>query len=360
MRVGAMALAVVVAAVGATLVLACASLIGVSDEVDYSEGGVRKDSSVDAHVEEAGRRDRRASDRVEFDGGGFEAADGCHACVEVPAGWSGPVVLYDGTGSPPTTPPVCASPYSSPAYLGNAKPTFDGGACECSCSMTSAPDCDAGVIATFSNASCLGGTSPSCTDAAAAQGACITSPACSAGSLFVSLGGVVPSGGTCTAAQPTLPTPTWLEVGQACSLDGGPTRGPCLAGQLCAPAPPLGFEDTLCILQAGDLPCPGGTPYTKPHVYFADFDDKRNCPCSCGSPEGGACQSSIQIYDAGGCTAPVPGPTVVVDAACVYLGTREAPISVEYAAQGAACAPAAAVIAGTVGGKSPTTLCCTK
>src|SRR2546425_8710265 len=45
-------------------------------------------------------------------------------CVtEPPAGWLGPLEIFEGTGAPPPTPPECATPYPTRVYDGFASPS---------------------------------------------------------------------------------------------------------------------------------------------------------------------------------------------------------------------------------------------
>ncbi|HEY8090055.1 MAG TPA: hypothetical protein VIF09_19470 [Polyangiaceae bacterium] len=285
------------------------------------------------------------------------AGGACFACVDpVPPGWSGPVALFESTGTPPVAAPGCSGAYPTAAYQGSASPAFAPGACACTCSVAAAPGCTGTVESTFTTGAC---GSPSCLDAAAPGGTCLHATACPPfGSLYVSLGGLAPAGGTCVSHPDPLPSPTWSASGQACALSAATTGGSCEAGQTCAPSPPDGFDRALCIFSSGDVACPG-PPFVVQHLFYADFDDQRDCGCSCGTPEGGVCNATVHVFDSGAC-AP-PGTTVAVtDPACTYLGPTNAPVAVDFTSQGATCAPVSGQITGAVTGTSPTTVCCTQ
>jgi len=102
--------------------------------------------------------------------------------------------------------------------------------------------------------------------------------------------GVESQPGTCppSTATPNGMAPSWQTAAVACSVtshDGGALdAGSCDAGQVCAPAPAAPF-DTLCIEASGAHSCPGGTPFTTPHLYYTAFDDTRACgACACSNP----------------------------------------------------------------------------
>jgi hypothetical protein len=155
------------------------------------------------------------------------------ACIAAaPAGWTGYAALYDG---PTAGAPSCAAPLSTMLAPGNAELTAAPATCTpCTCGPSNGVACAAG-----------GGA------------AVISAPA------FARLG-------IGCASQTT--------VAGGCTAD------------VCQPRPIAPFATGLCIRQAGDQPCPGGTPYTDRHVFFAGVDDTRGCTaCACGAPSGGSC-----------------------------------------------------------------------
>jgi hypothetical protein len=119
-------------------------------------------------------------------------------------------------------------------------------------------------------------------------------------------------------------------------------------GEVCAFPPAPGFS--MCLLgDAGsDLTCPLSWP--NKHIFF---DNALECSCSCGSPMGESCSSTVTFYTDTACTAPL-GTLSTESSPCAMLapGTTlkgESATPSVYAA--GTCPP---ILVNSV----PTTVCC--
>ncbi len=265
---------------------------------------------------------------------GTDAADGAAAvcsgaCVEAPPlGWSEPTLLWKGAiGS---TPPACPAEAPVIGFQGFADlvvPPASCGACSCdaataTCGITSSYTassvaCGAtGVTSSFDAPASWDGT---CTnDGAFAAGQLCGTTTC-AKSLTAGALTVQNEGCAAVTAPPPIPTPpaTWQTAVLACKRGSAvPCDDP---GQVCAPVavPPQGF--TLCVYQDGDLDCPASFP-NKLGVATG-FDDQRGCSaCTCGSPAGGLCVATLNVFTDNACTAPLLSiPISSTGPACVDL-----------------------------------------
>jgi hypothetical protein len=158
------------------------------------------------------------------------------ACVAAaPAGWTGYAALYDGLAAGA---PSCAAPLPTMLAPGNAGLTAAVAVCTpCACGPSNGVACAAG-------------------------------------------------GGTAIVSAPAF-----ARVGIGCASQAATAAG--CTGTVCQPRPGAPFAAGMCVHQAGDLPCPSGTPFTDRHVFFAGVDDTRGCAaCACGPPSGGSCAAS--------------------------------------------------------------------
>lgn len=212
----------------------------------------------------------------------------CFDPASVPAGWAGPLILYDGAGAAP------ACPAGYPTNLLSGITSVSAPASQCSACACSAPiiDCTAGPIDGYLDNTCTvaGGS----TFAAPMDGVCTaanvtTSTAFIAAAPMVNLGGCQPVGGSPMNQPFTFNNALGCGEGKGSSCGSG--------GGVCLAPPPAPFVGRLCIAQAADTPCPD--PFTQRHD-LADINgvnDTRGCsPCSCGGLSQASCSVVYSLY----------------------------------------------------------------
>jgi len=197
-----------------------------------------------------------------------------------PAGWAGPIALYEGSDEPP---PSCVDTVVDGASV--HAPDVVCGAC--TCASPSGRKCPSSfTINTNGKPSCAGNTcgtftlSSSCAEIPSSLGPC------SSAESFEPLPVGGPSGGSCAPVGPdvqrALPTATKVRLCTAPSA-----------------------SDKRCVSQDGDVACPGGA-WTVKRVFFRNMRDDRACtPCACGAPTGGECTPKVTGHANTGCGSPV-------------------------------------------------------
>ncbi len=279
------------------------------------------------------------------------------ACAPpAPPGWTGPVVLWEGTGGAPG----CAGG-SAPAFSGGAKPPMQGAQCTCTCGPPTGAACGP-VVLTFAKNCRNGG---SCGTASVAQGSCTPLSAfdtgCGTANPAVTAGGSTASGGGCTPnASTSLPPWTWGSLALACepSAGSGVACGTGVQGQCIAV--PSQFEGHACVLQQGAVSCPGGG-YSVSHLYYTTANDSRTCSsCTCGSPTGVNCNANaqVEVWSTAGCNGGTPQPLSPIPSGCVAPGFMQG-ATFRTTPTGGSCAPAGGQPAGTITPEGATTICCT-
>jgi hypothetical protein len=276
-------------------------------------------------------------------------------CADVvPSGWSGPVTLFDQTGS---TAPACPSSFPTDAYDGNAGLNVPNPTCGCTCSAGAGAQCGSSDIEFFQDfacaMSCSGGGS-----VGLPTGLCFGSTGCAgnAGGLILVPPSIVYAG-TCSP-QPTssIPPATWTTTARGCATT--PIAGSCSSGGVCVATPPSPFA-SVCIFQAGMQTCPGGS-YSVSHVFYGGVSDSRACStCSCGSPTGTSCTGSqVTLFGSGNCS----GTTATVSniAGCQSVGVAVTSVEETTAptANNGSCAASGGQASGTATPATPTTVCC--
>jgi hypothetical protein len=289
-------------------------------------------------------------------------------CVDaVPSGWSGPVLLYDGTGTPPPIPPACPSTYPNDAYDGNAGPGGSPATCGCSCGPVMNASCDSMDLMNlqvFTDGNCQTQCGSDIGLLYTTMGFC-TASGCSTGAMSAII--TEPSQGTgdCNAIPSTnAPPATWSEVARVCaptSVGGG-----CSGSQVCVPNTVSPFLGKVCIVQTGAASCPSGSSYSMAHTFYGAFDDSRGCTTNC------TCNVASGITCSGGTAALYPtfmnpacagtAQDVPVDGQChsvsfssyLYGNALSAPTP-----SGGSCTVATSPTpTGGVSGSMPTTVCC--
>ncbi len=183
-------------------------------------------------------------------------------CVpDVPAGWSGPVVLADAG---------CPAAYPEAGLALNASLQPGVYTCGCNCGVQSV---SCGLY--LENEGIPFAPAQSC-QSPPFDDECLSAVA----------------DATCSQTLTEVPaTPSWSEEQTAC---GGAT-----AGEACGEAGSCYAADAggLCIAQDGEHACPAG--FGEPSIYYQGFTDTRSCSaCTC-SPQGQACSISAEICSVG-------------------------------------------------------------
>ncbi|HXU06702.1 MAG TPA: hypothetical protein VN903_37355 [Polyangia bacterium] len=220
---------------------------------------------------------------VDDDGNGLvdcaDPACAAYACVAAaPSGWSGPVALWEGSG----TAPACPTVFDTMAYAGQGGLTAGNASCS-SCSCIGAP-CNV-YIQFFDGATCGAGTQ---TYSGNTLG-CHSPPFTPTFSRAYYSG--VQQGITCTTPTGgaiTRDTPAFQTTARACSSSTVIVQGGCSAGSVCAPRSTSPYQTALCVYRTGTYPCPTG--YTVGHSYASGATDGRACSaCNC---------TNLNCYDA--------------------------------------------------------------
>ncbi|MGH7297476.1 MAG: hypothetical protein ACRELB_21245, partial [Polyangiaceae bacterium] len=158
------------------------------------------------------------------------SCSGAFACVPaVPAGWSGPVELYEGAGAAP----ACSTDFAT-VYGGNDQLAATPASCSCSCDITPT-GCGSTNLGFSISATC---TTVQCFSAIMQSGACVKvndQPACSSGgglvTTYLTASNPVASTGSCTPqTAKQIPAPTWGTVARACSSTIAVAQVDCQAG----------------------------------------------------------------------------------------------------------------------------------
>jgi hypothetical protein len=283
----------------------------------------------------------------------------------VPAGWKGPLALYEGSGSDAA--PLCNS---SGGYLALIADAFEGLSASsamcpgCSCSTPQGVACAVFNPRFFySNNQCLGNANMT------TIGANFCSP-------FVFINDPVavqwfnapPAGGVClpmAMGSPSVPPVSWAARARAC---GNPPQGGGCGGNACVPRPQGLFDTAICIVQDGDVACPSGG-YSQRVVYYQSVSDSRSCSaCGCGNPTGMTCTGTFEVWDDWTCTS--NGTTLTSPGQCAALQPESTPMTGQFKAsrslkytpgpaQGGSCPPIASNPTGSAKATQPLTICCT-
>lgn len=276
------------------------------------------------------------NERDDDDNGLIDCQDpACAAstCVDVPAGWQGPVALAKNRTM------QCPAAYDEIAILGVSDLSFDPPSCACSCSAVSGGSCTIASFQLFVDAGCVAplgiyGVGATCANLDPTQPA-------AASVLATPTAG----NGTCTAIPASnIPEPTSTPQ-LVCG--GAVTGGGCGAG-VCAPP---ADDGRLCVHASGNLSCPAGFPSGL--VILEDVVDSRACSaCSCASS---ICDTALTVYSAAGCGS--PEGTASSGAGCVSLSSGGAASALAVTLLPGSCPSSGGDPDGTVAG-TPRTVCC--
>jgi hypothetical protein len=304
------------------------------------------------------------------------------ACVPgTPAGWTGPVALFEGAEDAPQCGESGGFPVQKQAaHSGLVEGTSTCPTCTCNASASS---CTANLVF-FESATCSAGgcwgNGVGCPGSAleAENGICEPLGFCQSNGGNTKASGVIATAitakGGCTSGSTgaaDIPTPTWNNNVRACG--DAPTGQGCGGGNVCAPKPAAPFGTSACIYKTGDTACP--SPYSTKKLVHQNVQDTRSCtPCGCGPLTGATCSAgTLTIYTGDFCSQN-PQPlavssceTMTVDptpsapqAQCGNLpaDTRSAMLTGSTLTGTPDCAETGGVISGAATAIDPITFCC--
>jgi hypothetical protein len=271
-----------------------------------------------------------------------------HACVTTPpAGWNGPVVLYDGD---PAAVPACPPEHPNTAYEGHGDLVPEPAECAACVCDPPAITCQTKLLSFQDDAACtMAGTPVS----QPTPGNCLMispmgSPvAVTADAPTAIAGACSPSGGAAT-----LPPPKWQRAGLACS--GGGLGLGCGAGKVCTSAGEAPFVAGICVYRSGDVACPSS--YPDKHKFTDSVVDTRDCTgCTCGGATG-SCAVTTKVYSNASCNG--GALDVPNDGSCVPVTGNPSSIQIDLTKTGT-CPPSGGQAVGSiVAGALATTVCC--
>ncbi len=162
-----------------------------------------------------------------------------------------------------------------------------------------------------------------------------------------------------TVGEGTRPEPDWMTLARGCQVDFSDTPEP---GECNVKYDSTGFYRLCKRLENPTDECPG--EYSDRHELFHSSTDERTCsPCTCGTPQGGACTVKVGAFSdedcgsqAGSAYASSDGPAICFD---VPDGTALLGKTSESATSSPGeCAPSGGEPMGQVIPAQPVTWCC--
>jgi hypothetical protein len=360
--------ALAVAALGAVLVAvaiqACSlafPLDGLGDQGDATGGADGTSGGDDSPGTDAG--DSGVVDASHFDETPFVPEAGCvesgAACISpAPAGWQGPFIVYDGNQS---NAPTCGAPEPNQILTahGDLNPAPQAQCSPpCGCNPPTGGACSS-MVDVWGDCSKCGSS-----ETQAAVGSCIYGYGqlygCNGGGVTgIAVALIGADGGSCTGTTQTATKPpfTWQQAILGCSA-GSFVQADCAQSLVCVPlgAPP--FEANACVMQAGDVGCPG-QPYSSKRLVYGGADDTRGCStCTCGPPTGiRTCPTTAALYGAVDTYCNPQNPTHQAAPFCV--GPQDMIVTASGPPTGGSCAPSGGgAPTGGVTPSDPITVCC--
>lgn len=285
----------------------------------------------------------QSADAVEGDGGA------CDVCVpSVPSGWQGPLEIFEGSGTPPPTLPVCSGDYPNSIFDGSGDPSAAMG-CSCTCDPPSGITCSTPKLNYFSDPACA--TSCSTEQDIATSCTVLSEGTCGGGAHFT-FGAPVASGGSC-APHATTETADAGSTSDArlCAMAAMPVNAGCGSAEICASRAESPFESRYCILQTGTIACPAQYPVQ--HLYSGGGSGSCS-PCTCDAPTGASCDSGVVTFS-NGPSCGGTNLTATVPESCTALGGVKSALSTTLSPTGGDCAPHG----GEPSTSTATTVCCT-
>jgi hypothetical protein len=325
---------------------------GDADAVSSSDSAATPDGT-DAQSADSATDTYETPDVAPYDAAGCGAGAAC--APPVPNGWTGPLVLWEGSG----TAQSCATGFA-PAFSGGASVSMPPAQCTCNCGSPTGVTCGAPTLMFDKNCHNM-----KCGMVSVPQGACTNlapfDSTCGA-TFGVNVGGSSASGGSCASdASASVPQWSWGSLAVACSPSTLPGVS-CGTGGQCMPAPSSPFEGHICVLQQGAGGCPAGD-YSMPRVYYGTAQDTRGCSaCSCGSPPTGVdCAGNAQVvlWETSDCDGGASQLVSPLPSGCVMPGFKMQGATFSTTPANGGCTPLGGQPTGSVAPQSPVTICCT-
>lgn len=270
---------------------------------------------------------------------GTSECDG-RVCLEVPDGWSGPVLVEEGTVGSTSD---CGT---TEAFIANTGLNASAAGCECECGDPGV-DCD-GQLTTLNRASSGG-----CMDFTASEemvnNGCTDTAYYDDSWMWFRVEDADTAGESCDPSfSESVPPASWTNEVRGCEA---PQSSSCGDSGTCLDFETSGLD--VCIWRPGDEECPSQS-FTKT-VAYQGFSDTRACTdCSCGNVVG-ECTGQITYNSNETCSLGAQGPVDELD--CFFLETpaRSASVSVssDYS-----CSPIGGAATGDAEPTQPVTYCC--
>jgi hypothetical protein len=272
-----------------------------------------------------------------------------HACVAVPEGWMGPVVLRTSTATQ-----ECPDGYPDLESIGGTDLLAPAAQCDCSCGAAAGTTC---ALATTLH---YWGTDPTCSNGTPVGSYNLFTTVCNdlnavlPANTYFQVEPVLVDGGSCTAEQTmSLDPPVFVKTSSTCG--GAELLEGCEGGEVCAPR---ANGDAMCVWQDGDADCPEGFEGQR-SLTHRSIDDTRSCDdCTCGDPLGLCDGASITMF-ANVCNPPISALLDVTgecDLGSAASATRSAIFAVGE--PNAFCVASDAVATGVATPTDPVTVCC--
>jgi hypothetical protein len=291
---------------------------------------------------------------------------GFRCTATAPAGWFGPVALYDQGGGPPAPKPLaCSGAYPRDAFDGWATPSNAPLTCACTCGVAKGP-CSNANIAVYNDGQCAN----PCATAGADGCTTANGPTCKTGGASARFLAAPKATGTwtCGSSATTTGTPPawdWTQVGRGCGAARTLTTDGCAATAVCADNPPPG--EPLCVFQAADVAdCTGAPGYPNIRKYYTTASDQRYCGsgnCGCANSTNTTCSVlSANWYNAANASCGSGGNLLDTSGSCnMNLGSQVISIDTTIVVSGS-CGPTGTPTSDgsiTPNSSSAITACCT-
>lgn len=270
-----------------------------------------------------------------------QVAFDCEAAA--PAGFTGPAVMWSGTGT--QKPPPCGAPNLGrlELFAGLSAAPANCGAVGCQCTTVGAASCVA-LVKYVSGGCTVNGTytpiGAGCTDISVG------------GPAFANFVIGVSGNLSClpmASSKPAVPPLSWSARHALC-LPSSPGAG-CGAG-VCAPKVDASYSKR-CVFQKGIVGCPAAYPQT--FSLHAGADDSRDCTaCTCDNS--GSCAVSVDDFDSSGCAG--TQSTIPKGGSCLEVDGPTAQRSVKVTTTTPSCVAGGGAPVGSAAPADPVTVCC--
>jgi hypothetical protein len=238
-------------------------------------------------------------------GSGGSSPESCgtaNVCTPLaPAGWLGPIALWEDSPGSLSAPPSCPAGYGQPTDL-HGQLLAPIANCSCTCTAT-AQRCDtATTVSVYGDLGCA----TQCISASPVACAAVSGCTGSAGTLRAAI--PAPSQGSCvaTVSPKTPPPPQWKRDARTCTLNTAASASCADTDETCVPVPTAPYASHLCVYQVvldgQNIPaCPAAYPNPSDPLY-SSYSDNRGCmPCSCSGPSGGSCAGTLILSGGNDC-----------------------------------------------------------